>query len=738
MALGFQDCCNSSSYFYLDGIPATVSQNEFYHILTLEGPAFCATYTTIPALNYLPPTYTLDEMTEYTSCQTCFVGAPLTCPAQETIFLSQFGPGSISVGTDCSIRTLFPMIVECFSTNPTFDGFADGVVRLFVTGGTPPYSFFNVTDGTTFGGALPVENSIYTLIDGALEGQYPIQVVDAQADFNLTVNCVLESPPTEIQLNANANAVSIADACDGTIVIEISNGTPPYQIFVNGIPYTETTLTDLCAGDYEITVIDSGVGTDQQITSTTVSVGSPNTITYPDDICLRISYCETVFNLTFNRQGSYNFRANYVCDNPEDLGLTQLILRWEAGWTTTQETSNGNINFTSPCPPLPSSIIQFVKTSPQTEQPIGSWQSNVGLFQGESGTLIEGVCVLPDPDIVDPDTPGPVVAPTLSLTTTNASCGAAPLGQVILVGSGGAGGPYTYLINGVAQASSTVSLPPGNYIAAVLDVSSVTSLTSNFTIGTTPPQNITMSISTSVDTTLEIFNETTDNSNVAGCGVPCLKYVSYQPVKTVVSIIGAPSVPITGYFNITVKKQSQFNDFYISAIQTNTNEIDFSTYLSGQVPIPRTFDSTSPSLSTFSEPTYTYTNEVVTTGTRPFGLNNNLTTATQSNGCPAGTQYRTVTRQLTIGSAAAPVEIYNEIPLEFYVPIDNKYRAQQNATCQPAVGVQITVEFVKTSANINCYNFIFNGGISPYVASAKQVGDTQYLPQIYTNTTIIN
>ena len=79
------------------------------------------------------------------------------------------------------------MIVECISTNPTFDGFADGVVTLFVTGGTPPYSFFNVVDGTAFGGNVPVENSIYTLIDGALEGTYIIRVVDVQGDYNIIV-----------------------------------------------------------------------------------------------------------------------------------------------------------------------------------------------------------------------------------------------------------------------------------------------------------------------------------------------------------------------------------------------------------------------------------------------------------------------------------------------------------------------------------------------------------------------
>ena len=37
MALGFQDCCNLSSYFLLTGIPASVQQFEVFYIVTFDG-----------------------------------------------------------------------------------------------------------------------------------------------------------------------------------------------------------------------------------------------------------------------------------------------------------------------------------------------------------------------------------------------------------------------------------------------------------------------------------------------------------------------------------------------------------------------------------------------------------------------------------------------------------------------------------------------------------------------------
>jgi hypothetical protein len=724
MALGFQDCCNSSSYFFLNGIPATVSQNEFYHIITLEGPAFCATYTNIPALNYQPPTYTLIEMTEYTSCDTCFVGASLTCPAQETIFLSQFGAGSISVGTDCTIKTIFPMIVECFSTNPTFDGFADGVVRVFVTGGTPPYSFFNVVDGTVYGGNIPVENSIYTLIDGALEGTYIIRVVDAQGDYNIIVYCVLESPPTELTVTRNPTQVSAVDVCDGTIVVGIADGTPPYQIFVNGFPTSDTTLVDLCAGDYDITVIDSGVGLDQQINSGIISVGQPNVITYPDNLCLSFTFCNTLFNLTFTRQGSFNNRASYTCDNPGDVGLTILLLRWINGWTTTQQTSNGNLNFTSPCAqPLTSTQIQFSKISSNTEQPTGSWQSPLGMFQGISANVVQGVCVPSGGG----GGGGPVAQPTLTFTTSNAQCGQA-LGQVTLIASGGAGAPYQYLIGGIVQTSQTVQLAPGNYNATVIDNNNTQSSAVNFTIGQNSPQNITMDLSIAVQSGQIVNGPISVNGNVAGCnastGVNCINvYDTYQPVKISVDLNGLPSGQVVlGYFKVKTKYQGVFNDTYIEGVWSPTSMV----------------------LTSANKNSTSLTSTVAlisnTTSPRPNSINTNLLTAAQSQSCPSNPAIyysKTTVREYTIGSAGTPISINNTDVIEFSFDVTTRININNNNGCQPATGLEFDVEFVKTSPNITCYNFLFNGGTIPYVASAKQVG-TQTTITPYTNVTIIN
>lgn len=722
MALGFQDCCNSSSYFYLNGIPATVSQNEFYHIITLEGPVFCATYRVIPALNYLPPTYTLAEMTEYTSCDTCFEGASLTCPSAETIFLSQFGPGSISLGTDCRVRTIFPLIVECYSTNPTFDGFADGVVRLFVTGGTPPYSFFNVVDGTAFGGAIPVENSIYTLIDGALEGTYIIRVVDVQGDYNIIVYCVLESPPTELDVSRTATSVSIADACDGTIVVGIAGGTPPYLIFSNGFPVTSP-ITDLCAGDYDIVVIDSGVGLDQQISSGIVSVGAPGAVVYPNQICLRFGgVCNTIFNLTFTRQGNYNFRANYVCDDPSILGLTQLILRWENGWTTTQETSNGNIDFDVPCPQaLPGVLVQFVKNSPQTEQPTGTWSGSLGIFQGQAATLLVGACVPDDPG-GGGGGGGPVVTPILNFVVSNALCGAA-LGQVVLTASGGAGAPFQYLIGGVAQPSQTVQLAPGNYTATATDSSGTQSNSVNFTIGTEPPADINMNV------TVEVVSSTVtgpfDVDNGPCFGAACENvYSTTQVIKFTTGLIGLPAGQnILGYFKVKHKVQGVFNDLNRPQLLLLNGVVLTSALKDGVV---LTINSGAPNQD-LTQP-------------RPNGINSNFLTATQSQSCPADplTYYsRTFIVEQQIGSAAVPISINNSSIIEFNFSVDSQFNSINNDGCQPGAGVQFDIEFIKTSPNIACYNFVFNGGTTPYVASAKQVGNQTTLSP-YTNVTIIN
>jgi hypothetical protein len=78
MAFGFQNCCDSNEYFYVNNIPNTVSEYEVYYIDTLEDLDFCASYVELPELFYQPRTYNLRGMTAQTNCTSCITINP--CP----------------------------------------------------------------------------------------------------------------------------------------------------------------------------------------------------------------------------------------------------------------------------------------------------------------------------------------------------------------------------------------------------------------------------------------------------------------------------------------------------------------------------------------------------------------------------------------------------------------------------------------------------------------------------------
>ena len=84
-----------------------------------------------------------------------------------------------------------------------------------------------------------------------------------------------------------------------------------------------------------------------------------------------------------------------------------------------------------------------------------------------------------------------------------------------------------------------------------------------------------------------------------------------------------------------------------------------------------------------------------------------------------------------------PISINNSDTVQLNFDVSTGINVGNNNGCQPAAGIEFDAEFIRTSSNITCYNFLFNGGTTPYVASAKQVG-TQTTLTPYTNVTIIN
>ena len=174
------------------------------------------------------------------------------CSAMSSTFLPQTPP----------IVTTVDVI-----TDATCSGVADGSITVSASGGTPggadPYTFFwpEVAGGTTETGATSSVSSL-------LEGVYLVEVIDLNGCVDSTLVTVGASkelvltPLTTQDISCNA-------LCDGSISVQastiggLSNSYAFNWVGVPGIPppgpvntATTSTVNNLCAGSYNVTLTD--------------------------------------------------------------------------------------------------------------------------------------------------------------------------------------------------------------------------------------------------------------------------------------------------------------------------------------------------------------------------------------------------------------------------------------------------------------------------------------------------
>ncbi|MFT4778913.1 MAG: gliding motility-associated-like protein [Flavobacteriales bacterium] len=134
-------------------------------------------------------------------------------------------------------------------------GECTAAIDLTVTGGVDPYTF--LWELNNDGGEFAVSEDIQDLCAGL----YEVLVSDANGCDTLLIFEI--GQPTQIQLNAtfseyaSGTNISCFDACDGSITIAPSGGTPNYtnEWFVNGNPAGNgLTLENIC-GDDVVSVI---------------------------------------------------------------------------------------------------------------------------------------------------------------------------------------------------------------------------------------------------------------------------------------------------------------------------------------------------------------------------------------------------------------------------------------------------------------------------------------------------
>lgn len=153
------------------------------------------------------------------------VSAPEGIPYSDTIWVI---PGPLSV----SVQKLD---VKCH-------GKAEGAIELTVACGVSP-----VTISWAHG---PATASLSQLPAGT----YHYAVTDASSN-TIIDSVVISEPPTPLQVNANVTPVLCYYGANGSIQTSVSGGVPPY-VYKWGNNTTGTSLSNLAAGNYALTITD--------------------------------------------------------------------------------------------------------------------------------------------------------------------------------------------------------------------------------------------------------------------------------------------------------------------------------------------------------------------------------------------------------------------------------------------------------------------------------------------------
>ena len=135
-------------------------------------------------------------------------------------------------------------------TDATCGGTCDGTIVLATSGGVAPYSFV----WTPEPGAGQGTGSV----SGLCAGLWTVQVTDAAGCDTLLTIPVNE--PAAIVPNGVSTNETCNGPCDGTAGVAPTGGQVPYQFFWAPVPPNGQggpTATDLCAGDWSVTITDA-------------------------------------------------------------------------------------------------------------------------------------------------------------------------------------------------------------------------------------------------------------------------------------------------------------------------------------------------------------------------------------------------------------------------------------------------------------------------------------------------
>ncbi len=184
-------------------------------------------------------------------------GPSCPCPNAPNLTNLQAGTYNVTVTdqNNCTITTSViitqpaaALSISTTQTNVSCFGGNNGSISLFANGGTPPYNY------SWTGPSCPCPNT--PNLTNLEAGIYNVTVTD-QNNCTSTTSVTI-TQPSDINVISNTTNVTCYGQCNGSIQLTVVGGILPYTYNWSGpsCPCNGTNLTNLCAGNYLLTITD--------------------------------------------------------------------------------------------------------------------------------------------------------------------------------------------------------------------------------------------------------------------------------------------------------------------------------------------------------------------------------------------------------------------------------------------------------------------------------------------------
>lgn len=388
--------------------------------------------------------------------------------------------------------------VSCF-------GLCNGSATANTTCNLPPCTFvwYNQLTGLPIGQTTPTAS-------GLCEGTYYVEVTNASNC--VTIEQVTINEPTEIISSASQTNILCNGNCTGSITINPSGGTGPYNILWDAAAGNSTSniVTNLCAGNYSVSITDA----------TGCIINDTFTITQPDALNLTVNTNDVLCNGECNANAIANVSGgtpNYAFNWSNGQNTSTAVNLCAGNYTLTVADANGctianNAIIISQPNPLSANInttdnICFADCNgTATVTPSGGTPAYTYTWSnGQTTQTANGLCAgnysvfVTDANNCTTSTlPVTITQPTIltfTVVTNDILCGGNCNGSIVINASGGTG-PYFYSIDGgVTFQTSNIfnNLCQGSYSVIVQDANNCQSVSQNVNINEPTPLNATTS-----------------------------------------------------------------------------------------------------------------------------------------------------------------------------------------------------------------------------------------------------